>query len=412
MMADQETIKRVGLFGGTFDPIHEGHVRLALEFAKRLSLDRVLLMPTLVPPHKLKPDIAPADDRLEMCRLAAMASPILEVSDLEIRREGASFTADTLDTLHERYPSAQLYLITGADMFLTLGTWHRFADIAQQAVLCAAPRGADSAASLREYARQLEKLGARCIVEDIPVLDVSSTEIRERLRCGLAVICLPPPVEAYIRRRGLYAAPSRMEALDMDDQFIEIIRGRLTPKRFRHSLAVAEEAVRLANKYGADPAKARTAGILHDIMKDERPDALLQMFRDFAILLDDVEKNAPPLWHARAGAAFIERVLGVSDADILAAVRYHTTARAGMSLLEKIIYLADITSADRDYPDVKEMRRIADTGILPAMEYALSYSIRDLLSRRKALHPDTIGAYNEAVTATPSKPKETGKAEK
>ena len=188
-----------------------------------------------------------------------------------------------------------------------------------------------------------------------------------------------------------------------------VIKPFLSEKRYRHSLAVAEEAVHLAKKYGADEEKAYTAGILHDIMKDEQPDVLLQMFRDFDILLDDVEKNAPPLWHARAGAAFIERVLGVSDADILAAVRYHTTARAGMSLLEKIVYLADITSADRNYPDVEEMRRIADIGILPAMEYALDYSIRDLLSRRRAVHPDTIGAYNETVTATPSKPKETGK---
>ena len=394
--------KKYALFGGTFDPIHEGHLYLAREFARRLQLDRVVLMPTYVPPHKTRTRMAPAEDRLAMCRLAVDGDPLFEVSDLEICRGGASFTADTLAALHGREPAAGWYLITGADMFLTLGTWNRFDEIARLAVLCAAPREGVSVQALSECAKELESRGARCVVEDIPELRVSSTELREQL-CGGEAACrrlaeqglLPAPVAEYIGKRKLYTGKGPMKAMQTDEQFIEIIRGRLTEKRFRHSLAVAEQAEHLAPLYGADPKKARTAGILHDILKDEKPDALLQILRDFDIILDSVEAVSPNLWHAVAGAAFIERVLQVEDEDIVTAVRYHTTGRAGMSPLEKTLFVADFTSADRKYGDVKEMRRLAEIGSAPAMEYALAYTIRDLAGRGLAIHPDAVHAYNE-----------------
>lgn len=128
----------------------------------------------------------------------------------------------------------------------------------------------------------------------------------------------------------------------------------------------------------------------------------MQIFQDFAILLDNVEQQAPKLWHARAGALFIEKVLGVTDPDILAAVRYHTTARAGMSPLEKVLFIADFTSADRDYKDVDVMRRLADEGLSQAMLYALSYTIRDLVKKQAAIHPDTLAAYNEQTISASS----------
>ena len=395
----EEKIRRLALFGGTFDPIHNGHVHLALEFARRLRLDRVLLMPTYVPPHKLKENMAPAADRLEMCRLAAQADPVLMVSDLEISRGGASFTADTLEALHGQYPDARLYLITGADMFLTLGTWWRFEDIAAMAVLCAAPRDKSTMEELRVYASQLEKAGATCVIEDIPLMPLSSTDVRQRLAGGKdAGELLPAKVRAYIAQKGLYRADGEGNAaMNRDEQFIEIIRGRLGDKRFRHSLAVAEEAERLARRYGADPAKARTAGILHDILKDADNDALLQIFHDFGILLDSAEQHTPRVWHAHAGALFIDRVLMVDDADIVSAVRYHTTGRAGMALLDKVLFVADMTSADRNYRDVDTMRRLADSSLDEALEYGLRFTIRDLAEKEAPIHPDTLAAYNDLV---------------
>ncbi len=391
--------QRIALFGGTFDPIHNGHVELAREFAALLSLDRVVMMPTFIPPHKLKSDMAPAVDRLMMCRLACAPYKELTVSDMEINRRGASFTILTLEQLHQQYPDAELFLLTGADMFLTVSTWYRFADIARLATICAAPRDAVDADRLRAHAAKLEALGARCVVADFTVPAWSSTTVRKRLKNGDSLHdMIPSEVAAYIVAHQLYT--ENRHYLNKEEQYIDIIRGRLTPRRFEHSLAVAKQAEYLAKKYGADPEKARVAGLLHDILKDTDGDSQLQILKEFDILLDAVEQNAPKLWHARAGAVFLEHILGIEDREILDAVRYHTTARAGMSPLEVVLYLADFTSADRDYPDVDVMRELTERDPDEAMRYALAYTIDDLNAEGRPVHPNTLASYKERTGDT------------
>lgn len=389
---------KAAVFGGAFNPVHLGHLRLSKEFGQRLGLDKILLIPSSAPPHKPDADMAPAADRLEMCRLSVGEDSLFTVSDIEIKRGGVSFTADTLERLVQIYPDTEWYLITGADMFLTLGTWHRFDDIARIAVLCAAPRDGGDSACLREYAAKLEKRGARCIIEDIPMTDISSTQIRQRIKQGKSIDGLTSPaVVKYISDKSLYRKASTDSVAD--ERLIEIVRGRLTPQRFEHSKAVAKQAVHLATIYGADTQKAYTAGILHDIMKDTDKDTLLQMMGDFGIILDNAQTASPSCWHAVAGSAFIENILHIDDRDIINAVRYHTTARAGMSPLEKTIYLADLTSSDRNYADILEMRRLAELGSEQAMEYALSYTIRYLESKRAVILPDAVHAYNEIIAS-------------
>ena len=391
-------MKKMALFGGSFDPIHSSHVSMALRLADVLGLDAVLLMPTYVPPHKIRERMASAQHRLEMCRLVAAEHPILQVSDLEIARGGASFTVDTLTQLSELYPDTQWYLITGADMFCTLRTWHRFAELKNMATFCTVPRDGTSMEALQRYADELTADGVACYVDTQPEQPISSTAIRQRIADGASLDGLvPPTVEAYIREQGLYQ-PAAMDTRTRDEQFIEIIRRRLSDYRYRHSLCVADEAVRLARRYGADEQKAYTAGILHDIMKDTDAKTQLQILADFAILLDEVEQSSPTLWHARAGEAFIRHILELTDEEILSAVRYHTTGRAGMSLLEKILFVADFTSADRTYDDVDEMRRLSDVSLEAAMEYGIAYTIHDLLNKGRAVHPDTLAAYNEIIT--------------
>lgn len=386
--------QRIALFGGTFDPIHNGHIVLARELAAQLALDRVLIMPTFVPPHKIKTEMASAVDRLEMCRLACAPYAELVVSDLEINRRGASFTVLTLEQLQRVYPDAELFLFVGADMFLTLASWHRFADIAKLATLCAVPRDDVPAEALRAYAATLEEQGARCIVKEIDTPRISSTEIREKARCGEPLDGLVPAgVAAYIEEHRVYAA--QREYRNVEEQYCDILRGRLTPKRYRHSIAVAEQAEHLAKKYGGDPEKARIAGLLHDILKDTDGDSQLQIFKDFGILLDAVEETAPKLWHAHAGAVFLEHILGITDPEILLPIRYHTTGRAGMSMAEVVLYLADFTSADRDYPDVDVMRELTERSVEEAMRYALKYTIDDLNERGLPVHPDTLACYEE-----------------
>lgn len=393
-------MKKMALFGGTFDPIHSSHVSMALRLADALSLDAVLLMPTYVPPHKIRERMASAQHRLAMCRLAAQEHPILQVSDMEIARGGASFTVDTLTALTEKYPDTEWYVITGADMFCTLRTWHRFSELKKMATFCTVPRDGVSAEELNRYAEELRADGVSCYVDAQAEAPISSTAIREHIAADtLPDGLVPPVVMAYIRAHGLYRAGS-MDVRSRDEQFKAIIRTRLSAYRYRHSLCVAEESARLARRYGADADKAYTAGILHDIMKDADGNTQLQILADFDILMDKVERVSPTLWHARAGEAFIRHILHLPDEDILSAVRYHTTGRAGMTLLEKILFVADFTSADRTYDDVDEMRRLADVSLEAAMEYGIAYTIHDLLNKGRAVHPDTLAAYNDIITKT------------
>ena len=179
------------------------------------------------------------------------------------------------------------------------------------------------------------------------------------------------------------------------EKYVKILDQRLKPQRFVHSLQVALEAERLADMYGADRDKAYLAGLLHDITKNETRDAQLQLFKQFGIILTDIEKNSDKLWHAISGAAYIENVFKITDNDISTAVRYHTTARAGMSLFEQVLYIADYTFADRTYNGADKMRELSRVSLKKAMEFALSFTVTDLAERCLPIHPDTIDAYNE-----------------
>ncbi len=182
------------------------------------------------------------------------------------------------------------------------------------------------------------------------------------------------------------------------DDLKRLLEKRLNEKRYYHSLCVADEAKRLAEKYGGDTEKCYLAGLLHDITKNAPAEEHLQIFETFGIILSDIEKNAHKLWHAMSGGGYIKYVLNITDPELLDAVRYHTTAKADMSLTAKILYLADFTSRDRDYDDVEEIRRLVDISLDGAFLYALQYSIIDLVSNKRAVHPDTIAAFNETVS--------------
>lgn len=181
------------------------------------------------------------------------------------------------------------------------------------------------------------------------------------------------------------------------DEYKSILRERLNENRYYHSLCVADEAKRLAEKYGGDIEKCYLAGLLHDITKNSTEEEHLQIFSNFGIILSDIERNAEKLWHAMSGSAYIENILKINDEEILDAIRYHTTAKAGMSLTAKILYLADFTSKDRNYPDVNIIRALVDKSLDEAFLYALKYSIIDLTENSRAIHPDTVNAFNETV---------------
>ena len=182
-----------------------------------------------------------------------------------------------------------------------------------------------------------------------------------------------------------------------DEKIITLIRSKLNADRFNHSLNVADSAKELALIYGADADKAYTAGLLHDVMKNASPEEQLGVLSEAGIELMPVERENKKLWHAIAGAAYVKFVMGIDDRDIIRAVRSHTTGRAGMSLVERIVYLADYISADRNYNGVEDMRRLCRSDSDEAILYALTFGIPDLVSKGRVIHPDSIDLYNEVI---------------
>lgn len=181
------------------------------------------------------------------------------------------------------------------------------------------------------------------------------------------------------------------------DDYKKIIKNRMGEKRFIHSVNVCAEARRLAKKYGADVGKAEVAGILHDINKETEKSVQLQIITEGGIILSDVEKNSDKLWHSISGSIYVNKELGITDEDIINSIRYHTTGRANMNLIEKIIFIADFTSAERNYDGVEIMREKANKSLEDAMLYGLSFSINDLSKRNRLIHPNTISVYNEII---------------
>ncbi|MBQ3264997.1 MAG: bis(5'-nucleosyl)-tetraphosphatase (symmetrical) YqeK [Ruminococcus sp.] len=169
---------------------------------------------------------------------------------------------------------------------------------------------------------------------------------------------------------------------------------RLSDYRRVHSLNVAEEAVRFAKKYGGDVEKARLAGLLHDVTKETDFDTQLQIIENGGIMLSELERKSPKLWHAISGACYVRDVIGIDDPDIFNAIRYHTTARADMSQLEKLIFLADFTSAERDYPDIGVIREHAQHSLEEGMLYGIKFTIGRLVGRGDLVSPDALAAYN------------------
>ncbi|MCD7774075.1 MAG: bis(5'-nucleosyl)-tetraphosphatase (symmetrical) YqeK [Clostridiales bacterium] len=180
-------------------------------------------------------------------------------------------------------------------------------------------------------------------------------------------------------------------------KYVDILTQRLSEYRFRHSLEVAKSAKHLAEKYGGDSEKMYLAGLLHDILKEAEKDEIFSLCEKYAIELTPLEKNAKKLWHAAVGAEYIKNELKIDDGEIISAVRYHTTGRKNMTLSDKMLFIADFISADRDYDGVDVMREKAEISLEDAMLEGLSFTIIELAEKQSAIHPDTIDAYNDTV---------------
>ena len=180
-----------------------------------------------------------------------------------------------------------------------------------------------------------------------------------------------------------------------EDEIKTVLKNRMNEHRYEHSLNVAKRAAFLAEKYGADVEKARFAGLIHDICKGIPQEEQLAIIEKEVITLDENTKKSPALWHSIAGAIYCEHELGVTDKDVLNAVRYHTSGRGNMSILEKVVYMADLTSAERNYPDAEYTRNLTDKSLDEGIAYGVRWIAGDLERRGLPKGNDTEALLEE-----------------
>ncbi len=380
---------KIGIFGGSFNPPHLGHTLALKEFREKLGLDRVLVIPAAVPPHKrLSPCAATAGQRLQMARLAFENLPCVTVSDLELRREGPSYTADTVAALRAQFPKDELFLLMGTDMFLSFDRWYAPEAIAREVTLVAAHRSAES--PLSAQAQKLRARGARAVLLENDCLPYSSTSVRALLAFGAAERYLAPQVLTFIRENGLYFTNRSLKNLPYES--LEAVSLALhKPSRVAHAKGTAETAEELARLYGVDAQKARRAGILHDITKALTPQEQLELCENFSMLLSAFERSYPKILHARTGAEVARRVFGECE-EVCEAILWHTTGRAGMTTLEKIIYLADYTEPNRTTEGVQALRELCRTDLDAALRMGLEAVVRYLTAQGAAINEHTFSA--------------------
>lgn len=377
---------KIGVFGGTFNPPHLGHVRLAKETADRLGMEKVLIIPSCIPPHKMPGKLADGNERIEMCRLAFSEDERFEISSIELDRGDKSYTVETLRELKKIYSDAELYFIIGSDMLETFTKWYRWEEILTLAYICAASREKGFEADLLEFTPEQRE---RIVFLGIEPLEVSSTQIRVEIAKNGTPEFLNSEVLKYIKENGLYD--------DGLSDYRKILREKLDDYRMYHSECVSECAAVLAEKYGADPEKARLAGLMHDVMKNADADGHFEYIEKSGEKLTAVDISNPKVWHQISGAAYLKENGIITDEEILGAVRWHTTGRAGMTLLEKIVYVADFISADRDYPDVGVVRKLAEKSLEDAILYTSRYTVNKLAANNMPIHPATVECYNDMI---------------
>ena len=388
---------KIGIYGGTFNPIHRGHMAAARQAAEALKLDKLLLIPTRVPPHKaLTEDVAGPEHRLEMTRFAVQAlnlDGVAEASDLELRREGKSYTLDTLREIRALYPKGELFLLLGTDMFLTFHQWRHPEEIAKLCTLCAFHRSAlDSAGDFASQKRRLErKFGAHVKFVDLQeVVDISSTRLRQMLPAGQGREFLAPAVYGCILREGLYGTNADLRRLSLEDLRC-VALSMLDPRRIPHVLGTEETAAALALRWGADEESARRAALLHDCTKKFDKELQLALCRQYGIEPDAAERREGKLLHAITGAAVAYADFGVSG-EVRDAIRWHTTGKADMTLLEKIIYLADYIEPTRDFCDLRRLRSLAFQDLDQAMLLGFTMAVEDLSRQGGVVHPNSVRA--------------------
>lgn len=394
---------RILLYGGSFDPPHYGHLNNLRAAAARVCPDRVVVMPAGVSPFK-QGTSAPGPLRVEMCgcfaELAREMGFGLEVSGWEVEQaeQGRkNYSVLTLEKLARENPGDELYLAIGSDMLLSFDGWHRWEDILRLAHLVVTSRNIGDDPALHAKARQLDASArASC-----------SRRWRRCLwRPASSAPASPPVRNVKTSFRPRYAGssgargctPKETKSQMNQKQAKELVRSRLSDKRYEHTLNVKKMAVRLAKRYGVDEDKAALAALLHDSAKEISKDEMRELMRQYPQYAEGGEERPVPVWHGICAAILARTRWGVEDEAILSAIACHTAGKAGMSKLDKVVYLADMTSKERDWPGVGKLRKLEMKDLDAAMLAALKQTNDFVLSQGKPLDPQSAAAYEDILS--------------
>ncbi len=366
------------IFGGTFNPVHNEHVKTALACLKELKADKIIIVPTFLPPHK---NVSPAKgaDRINMLKIAFRGVKNVEISDFEISGGGKSYSYITAEHFKNLYPDAELFMIVGGDMLKDFKTWknpERILDAVHLAVVSREDYACDYKAE-REYFKNV--FGKDFTVLDFTGKSVSSTEIRTGIAFGLKPQGLNDEVYNYIKEYAVYPP----------DKYQRYILDNLPEKRVIHTANVVVCALKKAKELNLDYEKVRIAATLHDCAKYDD----YRNYKDFAL-----PKNVPPpVVHAFLGAFVAEKVLRVADGEILDAIRYHTSGKADMSTLSKLIFVADMIEKGRDYDGVEILRAEYEKDFESCFRLCLKEEVAHLLNKKQYIYSETLNAYDYYV---------------
>lgn len=335
-------IMKIGLFGGTFDPVHSEHTGMCRAAIEHLQLSRLIVLPAGAPPHKLaggdKLRRADKAHRLNMAKLAFSGIDKAVVDSYEIDKPGESFSYLTIRHFAKEYPQAQLFFIMGADSLVSFFEWKNPQDILKNCTIAACCR---SGVQSDEVASAAEKLGDKVVLFPYYGSMLSSSEIRIMSQFGLLGQGLDDNVLRYIIDNGLYSGYRE------ETRAVQKLMGE---RRYMHTAYTALTAVGLARRLNYDQDKAFIAAMLHDVTKEMTQEEL------FSIGYKEHKGLPQPVQHAFSGSYWAKHVFNITDREILDAIAYHTTGRPNMGLPGKILYVSDLIEPLRDYDGVNELR--------------------------------------------------------
>ncbi len=383
---------KILLFGSGFNPPHNGHLALLRLAVSQRKPDLVLLVPTGTRPP-MKVILASSDGRFRMAQeiakiIVEKCSVKCEVLDFELKSKKLSYTYNTLRHVSRLFSNCEIDLLMGSDMLFYLNKWHRFTDLIKQCTIIAAVRTDEDRRRVTSAAVAIKSLGGQVDILALDPVVTSSTDIRRLIQEGKPYgYLLPKGVEQIIKKEKLYR-PTHLRYLALE------VKKTLSKRRFHHTLMVCKMAINLSRAHGYDTYKSASAALLHDIAKEFSREKMLQLLNNSDIIFR-WQDTFFPIWHGFAGAEYAKKELGVLDESILDAIRFHSVGRKGMTRLDKIIFLSDMVSEDREFEEVLWLRQMSTEDLDKALLEALKLNLEWLRQDGKDITIHTVEAIEE-----------------